>query len=75
MSRRCPPRSDDPSESDRSRLERGRTLSRVTFRTTDEQLAAVDSLVEAGTYHNRSEVIRAALRQLLEQEPETGDHR
>lgn len=51
----------------RNRLENGQTLDRVTFRATDEQLAAIESLVDAGVYRNRSEVIRAGIQQLLEQ--------
>lgn len=53
-------------EHNRNRLENGRTLDRVTFRATDEQLAAIESLVDAGVYRNRSEVIRASIQHLLE---------
>ena len=53
----------DPSH---SRLEDGPTLERVTFRATDEQLAALESLVDDGRYHSRSEALRAGIRELLE---------
>lgn len=54
------------SDASRSRLENGRTLNRVTFRATDDQLAALESLVDDDVYHSRSEAIRAGIRELLE---------
>ncbi|GAB3670181.1 ribbon-helix-helix domain-containing protein [Halopiger thermotolerans] len=54
------------SDASRSRLENGRTLNRITFRATDDQLAALESLVEDDVYHSRSEAIRAGIRELLE---------
>lgn len=62
------------SEHNRSRLENGQTLSRVTFRATDEQLTAIESFVEADVYHNRSEVIRAGIQQLIEQHSQIDNH-
>lgn len=59
-------RSPPTPEHNRSRLENGPTLDRVTFRATDEQLAAIEALVDADVYRNRSEAIRAGLQQLLE---------
>ena len=66
MTRDSPPETGVTPEHNRSRLENGQTLDRVTFRATDEQLAAIESLVDAGVYPNRSEAIRAGLQQLLE---------
>lgn len=40
---------------------------RVTTRFSDELLDQLDSLVETGAYANRSEAIRAAVRQLAAQ--------
>lgn len=59
-------KTDATPEHNRSRLENGPTLDRVTFRTSDEQLAAIESLVEADVYHSRSEAIRTGIRELLE---------
>ncbi|RKD89079.1 ribbon-helix-helix domain-containing protein [Halopiger aswanensis] len=65
MTRRSP--SDaGTADGSHSRLENGRTLNRITFRATDEQLAALESLVEADVYHSRSAAIRAGIQQLLE---------
>ncbi|ADB60905.1 putative transcriptional regulator, CopG family [Haloterrigena turkmenica DSM 5511] len=65
MSRSSSP-DDIVAEPTHSRLEDGPTLDRVTFRATDEQLAALESLVDDGVYHSRSEALRAGVRQLLE---------
>lgn len=54
------------ADASRSRLENGRTLNRITFRATDDQLAALESLVDDEIYHSRSEAIRAGIQQLLE---------
>ncbi|MDS0474207.1 ribbon-helix-helix domain-containing protein [Natrinema sp. 1APR25-10V2] len=67
---RSPP-ADGTPEHNRSRLENGPTLDRVTFRATDEQLAAIESLVDDDVYRNRSEVIRAGIQRLLEHHAET----
>ncbi|WP_254763541.1 ribbon-helix-helix domain-containing protein [Natrinema marinum] len=71
---RTPP-TDPTPEHNRSRLEDGPTLDRVTFRATDEQLAAIESLVDDDLYRNRSEAIRAGLQRLLEYHTETDDDR
>lgn len=63
---RSSPSDDVVIEPNHSRLEHGRTLERVTFRATDEQLAALESLVDADVYHSRSEAIRAGIQQLVE---------
>lgn len=64
------PRSSSPdgvaADPDHSRLTDRQTLERVTFRATDEQLAALESLVDDGIYHSRSEALRAGVQQLLE---------
>lgn len=61
----------DADDQDHSRLEPRRTLERVTFRTTDEQLTAIESLVEADVYPNRSEVIRAGIEAVIEHHART----
>lgn len=53
-------------EPSRSRLETAETLGRVTFRVTDDQLAALESLVDDDVYHSRSEAIRAGIQRLLD---------
>ncbi|WP_246999805.1 ribbon-helix-helix domain-containing protein [Halosolutus gelatinilyticus] len=58
---------DAPPRAKHSRLEPRQTLDRVTFRATDEQLAALESLVDADVYHTRSEAIRAGIQRLIEQ--------
>ncbi|MFC6769494.1 ribbon-helix-helix domain-containing protein [Natrinema soli] len=63
---RSPPSEDVVADPNHSRLADGRTLERVTFRATDEQLAALESLVDADVYHSRSEALRAGVQQLLE---------
>lgn len=70
MSRSSPPDGvvADPNH---SRAEPGQTLERVTFRATDDQLAALESLVDAGVYHSRSEALRAGVQQLLERHGES----
>lgn len=54
-----------------SRLEDSQPLERVTFRATDDQLAALESLVDAGVYHSRSEALRAGIQRLLEDHAES----
>lgn len=63
---RSSPSDDVVIEPDHSRLADGQPLDRVTFRATDEQLAALESLVDADIYHSRSEALRAGVQQLLE---------
>lgn len=74
MTRREPGDGNPASDENRSRLAPRRTLDRVTFRATDEQLAAIESLVDADVYRNRSEAIRAGIEELLERHghPEDG---
>ncbi len=50
-------------------------LKLVTVKLPEKLIADVDQLVEAGIYHNRSDAIRAAVRDLLRRElwrPEQG---
>ena len=70
MARR-PPSDAVRAEPANSRLEDRQRLERVTFRATDDQLAALESLVDAGVYHSRSEALRAGVQQLLEHHAET----
>jgi Arc/MetJ-type ribon-helix-helix transcriptional regulator len=53
------------SESNPTLTERSAT-ERVTFRLPESQLEALEALAEQGEYPNRSEAIRCAVRQLLE---------
>lgn len=53
-----------------------RTHDRITVRTTDEQREAIESLVTADIYPNRSEAIRAGIEAIIErhaQDVETDD--
>lgn len=40
-------------------------MERITFRITPKQKEEIDALVESGEYPNRSEAIRAAVREML----------
>ncbi len=42
-------------------------MQRVTMRIPDEQIGGLEDLVDAGEYPNRSEAVRAAVRDLLDQ--------
>jgi Arc/MetJ-type ribon-helix-helix transcriptional regulator len=44
-------------------------VDKVTIRLTPEQASALDALVGAGTYKNRSDAIRGALDSLSEEPP------
>ena len=44
------------------------TMDRVTLRIPEQQIEAVEQLVETGQYPNRSEAIRSAVRNLVDQE-------
>ena len=50
---------------DRDRERTGQSMSRVTVRMPDQQVEEIDELIDAGTFPNRSEAIRAAIRDLL----------
>jgi len=50
-------------------------LKLVTVKLPERLVSDVDQLVKAGIYHNRSDAIRTAVRDLLKRElwrPETG---
>ncbi|WP_247731573.1 ribbon-helix-helix domain-containing protein [Halovivax limisalsi] len=57
---------DRAADGRRSRLEPRQISDRVTVRTTDEQLEAIESLVSADVYPNRSEAIRAGIEAVIE---------
>ena len=43
-------------------------MDRVTLRIPKQQIEAVEELVETGQYPNRSEAIRCAVRELVNEE-------
>mgnify|MGYP000500530402 FL=1 len=43
-------------------------MERVTLRIPEQQIEAVERMVETGKYPNRSEAIRAAVRELIEEQ-------
>jgi Arc/MetJ-type ribon-helix-helix transcriptional regulator len=43
-------------------------MERVTLRIPKQQIDAVEQMVETGEYPNRSEAIRAAVREMLAEE-------
>ena len=43
-------------------------MDRVTLRIPEQQIEAVEHLVESGQYPNRSEAIRSAVRNLVDEE-------
>ena len=45
-----------------------KTMERVTLRIPEQQIEAVERLVETGKYPNRSEAIRAAVRDMIEED-------
>ena len=46
-------------------------MERVTLRIPKQQIEEVEQMVETGQYPNRSEAIRSAVREMIdEQEPE-----
>lgn len=61
-----PSEAADATDHPRARGTHRRTHDRITVRTTDEQLAAIESLVSADVYPNRSEVIRAGIDAVIE---------
>jgi len=54
-------------KSDATSVEPTSESHRVTLRVPEEQIKQAGALVECGEYPNRSEVIRAALRQHLDE--------
>lgn len=52
------------------------TMERVTLRIPKQQIEGVERMVETGEFPNRSEAIRAAVREMLnEQNDGTTEHR
>jgi len=51
--------------SDRDRQSTG-TMERVTLRAPAQQIESIEQLVDAGEFPNRSEAIRAAIRDLVD---------
>lgn len=45
-------------------------MERVTLRIPKQQVEMVEQMVETGQYPNRSEAIRSAVRELIEEEGE-----
>lgn len=45
-------------------------MRRITTRYTDEQIEAIEARVDAGEFPNRSELIRTAVRELLDEDLE-----
>ena len=50
-------------------------MDRVTLRIPEQQIEAVEQLVETGQYPNRSEAIRSAVRTLVDEEFESETRR
>jgi Arc/MetJ-type ribon-helix-helix transcriptional regulator len=46
-------------------------MERVTLRIPKQQIEAVEQMVETGEYPNRSEAIRAAVREMLNEQGES----
>ncbi|MFB6146410.1 MAG: ribbon-helix-helix domain-containing protein [Halobacteriaceae archaeon] len=47
-------------------------MERVTLRIPKQQIREVEQMVEAGQYPNRSEAIRSAVREMLDEEDAGG---
>ena len=50
-------------------------MERVTLRIPKQQIDAVEQMVESGQYPNRSEAIRSAVREMIEEEGDAVDNR
>lgn len=46
-------------------------MERVTLRIPKQQVEAVEELVETGEYPNRSEAIRSAVRELVDEQDDS----
>ena len=51
---------------DRDRQSTGKSMERVTLRMPKQQVDEVEALVNSGEFPNRSEAIRAAVRELVD---------
>jgi len=50
-------------------------MERVTLRIPKQQIEEVERMVETGQYPNRSEAIRSAVREMINEEEESQDTR
>jgi Arc/MetJ-type ribon-helix-helix transcriptional regulator len=48
-------------------------MERVTLRIPKQQIEEVEQMVETGEYPNRSEAIRAAVRDMLNEQEDTSE--
>jgi transcriptional regulator, CopG family len=48
-------------------------MERVTLRIPKQQVEAVEEMVETGEFPNRSEAIRSAVREMVNEQDEDGD--
>ena len=53
---------------DRDRESTGRQMERVTFRAPSQQIDEVEALVDEGEFPSRSEAIRQAVRDLIQED-------
>ena len=49
-------------------------MERVTLRIPKQQIEAVEQLVDSGQYPNRSEAIRAAVREMVDEQETTQEN-
>ncbi len=49
-------------------------MERVTLRIPKQQIDAVEQMVDSGQYPNRSEAIRAAVREMVDEQQETSQN-
>jgi antitoxin ParD1/3/4 len=52
---------------------RGTTMERVTLRIPKQQIEEVERMVETGEFPNRSEAIRSAVREMINEQQEGGE--
>lgn len=67
------PVAGDAADRHHSRRTCRQTHDRITVRTTDEQREAIESLVSADVYPNRSEAIRAGIEAIVEKHAQDDD--
>ncbi|RMB23760.1 ribbon-helix-helix CopG family protein [Haloplanus aerogenes] len=51
------------------------TMERVTLRIPKQQIEEVEQMVETGEFPNRSEAIRSAVREMLNEQSESRDEK
>lgn len=56
-------------------LQKGNNMERVTLRIPEQQIEEVERMVETGQFPNRSEAIRAAVREMLDERGVSQDAR